>query len=198
MLDMCYLCRVKTFKLTLSDSATFRALELASGHGVPVESYLSSEMEDLLDTKLGTQKVQEPRAECQIPAANWLSFELGGTMPDTLQQILDVCKYVYRNTTIPQDDRHARSEFLEALSAVAKNTINSQTGRAGVSITTVRDKCTTDRRLGLPGVHIDTPTFVGWLCRPELLRDHLCRKFPKFVTEIRGQFDKLLPHRSAE
>jgi hypothetical protein len=102
---------------------------------------------------------------------------------------------VYRHGNVPKDERHAKAEFSDAISTVAKNTVNSQTGLKGVNVTTVRDKCTTDRRLGLPGVHIDTPTFLGWLCRPELLRDHLCRKFPKFMAQIRKKFAEWLPNR---
>lgn len=184
---------MKTFKLTLSNSASSRALELASKHGVPVESYLSSEMEDLLDARpYAANEVEPPPAS--VPGRTWPAPNFSTTMPDTLQQVLDVCKYIYRNGKVPKDERHARAEFLDALRIVAKNAVNSQTGLKGVNVTTVRDKCTTDRRLGLPGVHIDTPTFLGWLCRPDLLRDHLCRKFPIFATEIPKQFAEWLPN----
>jgi CheY-like chemotaxis protein len=36
-----------------------------------------------------------------------------------------------------------------------------------------------------------------WLCRPELLRDHLCRKFVNCSTEIHKQFADWLPARFA-
>ena len=194
MSRVCIVCRMKTFRLTLSDSASNRAIGLASGHGVPVESYLSSEMEDVLDNKphpphKDTQSTEAPSAGT-LPAPSFST-----TMPDTLHQVLEVCKCVYRNGDVPREERHAKAEFLDAISTVAKNVVNSETGLKGVEVTTVRDKCTTDRRLGLPGVHIDTPTFLAWLCRPELLRDHLCRKFPKFVGEIRKRFAEWLPNR---
>lgn len=178
----------------LSDSASSRALQLANGHGVPVESYLSSEMEDLLDAKPYTANKSEP-SSAPAPAKTWSAPNFSTTMPDTLQQVLDVCKCVYRSGDVPKDERHARTEFLNAISTVAKSAVNSQTGRKGVNVTTVRDKCTTDRRLGLPDVHIDTSIFLGWLCGPEMLRDHLCRKFPKFVAEIRRRFAEWLPNR---
>jgi hypothetical protein len=188
---------MKTFKLTLSDSASHRAFELASGHGIPVESYLSSEMEDLLDAKSDSLKT---------PVINESSITVGTPKPPpapssstemkvTLEQVLDVCKYVYRTGNVPNDERHAKAEFSAAISTVAANAINTQTGLKGVSETTVRDKCTTDRRLGLPGVHVDTRTFLAWLCRPELLRDHLCRKFPGSIDEVRRRFAEWLPKR---
>jgi len=185
---------MKTFRLTLSDSASSRALELASGHGVPVESYLSSEMEDLLDRKPHTLDKRAQSVEA-TPAGPWPAPSFSNVMPDTLQQVLDVCKYVYRNGDVPTEERRARAEFLDAISTVAKNAVNSETGLKGVRVTTVRDKCTTDRRLGLPGVRVDTATFLAWLCQPEMLRDHLCRKFPKFVGEIRRRFAEWLPNR---
>jgi hypothetical protein len=52
--------------------------------------------------------------------------------------------------------------------------------------------------LGLPNVPINTDVFVAWLCKPELLRDHLCRKFPHCVNEIRKRFVDLLPAASGK
>ena len=187
---------MKLIKLTLSDSAYNKALELAGAHAVPVEAYVASEIEDLLDKKAQmmnnqTQIDSKPAANKIVPLPS-----LRRVMPDTLGQVLAVCKYVYRTRNVPRDPEYARTEFLDALNIVAKNTVNSQTGLKGVEVTTVRDKCTTDRRLGLPGVHIDAPTFVAWLCRPELLRDHLCRKFPAFVNDINQQFTEWLPSKS--
>ena len=184
---------MKLIKLTLSDSAYNKALELAGTHAVPVEAYVASEIEDLLDKK--TQSLQiRPQANSKPTANKFIpSPSLSRAMPDALEQVLAVCKYVFRSRTIPRSPEYARAEFLDALNVVAKNTVNAQTGLKGVNVTTVRDKCTTDRRLGLPGVHIDTSWFVASLCRPELLRDHLCRKFPTFVSEIHQQFTEWLP-----
>lgn len=184
---------MKLITLILSDSAYSRALEFAGMHGVSVEAYVATEVEDLLD-KRAPLPPSQPSTNSK-PATNEFapSPSFRRAMPDTLEQVLAVCKHVYRSRTVPQDPQSARDEFLDALNIVAKNTVNSQTGFKGVEVTTVRDKCTTDRRLGLPGVHIDASTFVGWLCSPELLRDHLCRKFPPFVSEIHKCFSDLLP-----
>ena len=184
---------MKLIKLTLSDSAYTKALELAGNHAVPVEAYVASEIEDLLDKKTQLLHIR-PQADSKPTANKFIpSPSLSRAMPDALEQVLAVCKYVFRSRTIPRSPEFARAEFLDALNVVAKNTVNAQTGLKGVNVTTVRDKCTTDRRLGLPGVHIDTSWFVASLCRPELLRDHLCRKFPTFVSEIHQQFTEWLP-----
>jgi hypothetical protein len=183
---------MRLIKLTLSDSAYGKALELAGAHAVPVEAYVSSEIEDLLDNKAQSLHNRPPIESG--PAANrpMPSPSFSRTMPDTLEQVLAVCKHVYRTRMVPKDAGKARAEFLDALTIVAKNIVNSETGQKGVGVTTVRDKCTTDRRLGLPGVHIDTATFIAWLCRPEILRDHLCRKFPHFVDDIHQRFNEWL------
>ena len=41
---------MKLITLPLSDSAYNKALELAGAHAVPVEAYVASEIENLLDT----------------------------------------------------------------------------------------------------------------------------------------------------
>jgi hypothetical protein len=156
-------------------------------HSVPVEAYVASEVEDLLDKKA--------RSLDNRPSTNFKSMVnksapiliLNRVMPDTLEQVLAVCKYVYRTKAIPKTPEHARTEFLDAINVVAKNTVNSRTGMKGVETTTVRDKCT--RLLG----RIDTATFVAWLYSPELLRDQLCRKFPSFVNDIHQRFVEWLP-----
>ena len=184
---------MKLIKLTLSDSAYNKALELAGAHAVPVEAYVASEIEDLLDKRAQmlnnrAQTDSKPAANKTVPLPS-----LRRVMPDTLEQVLAVCKYVYRTKSAPRDPESARNEFLDALNVVAKNTVNSESRMKGVKVTTVRDKCTTDRRLGLPGMHIDASWFVASLCTPELLRDHLCRKFPQFVDDIHQQFTECLP-----
>ena len=184
---------MKHIKLTLSDPDYNEVLKLAGAHAVSAEVYVATEIRELLH-KRPQSLYNHPQADFQ-PETNKTTtpLRLRRVMPDTLEQVLAVCKYVYRSRAVPKDPEDARTEFLDALNAVAKNTINSQTGKLGVEVTTVRDKCTTYRRLGLPGVHIDTPTFVAWLCSPELLRDHLCRKFPQFVDDIHQRFTEWLP-----
>src|SRR5437870_3879502 len=106
---MCSLCLMKTFKLMLSDSASSRALERASNHGVPVEAYLSGEMEDLLDGTPQPVKISPSKPFNSASESISASPNFSSTMPDTLQQVLDVCKYLYRNGNVPKDERHAKS-----------------------------------------------------------------------------------------
>jgi hypothetical protein len=178
---------MKLLKLIISDSAYSKALELAGNHSVPIEAYLASEVEDLLDKQTQIQNNQPLTSFHSTVNKTQPAISLRRAMTDTLEQVLAVCKYVYRTKAAPRDPEHARVEFLEAINIVAKNTVNSRTGVKGVETTTVRDKCT--RLLG----RIDTSTFVAWLNRPELLRDHLCRKFPVFVIEINQKFAEWLP-----
>jgi len=96
-----------------------------------------------------------------------------------------VCAHVYRTGNAPKDEVHARLEFRDAVRAVAK--------AWKIGETSVRDKCCTSRRLGLPDVPVNTDTFIIWLSKPELLRDHLSRKFPNCIAEIHKRFAELLP-----
>ena len=175
---------MQLIKLSLSDSAYNTALTLAAAHGIPLESYLAGELEDLLDKRpqstnkqLGNSKTPDKPSGPQ-PSSRAI-------MPDTLQQVMDVCAYVYRTGSVPIDEVHARLEFRDAVRTVAKEW--------KIGETSVRDKCCTSRRLGLPNVPVNTDTFIIWLCKPELLRDHLCRKFPNCIAEIHKRFAELLP-----
>ncbi len=171
---------MKLIRLSLSDSAYNKALELAGAHAVPVEAYISSEIEDLLDRR---SRSLDKQAFCDFTAAatkGGPAPSFRSTMPDTLGQVLDVSAYVYNSGGVPKDEAHARYKFRDAVRSVA--------AKWKVGETSVRDKCCSTRRLGLPDVHVDTDRFVQWLCRPELLRDHLCRKFPNCATEIHRRF----------
>ena len=178
---------MKLIKLTLSDSAFNKALELAGAHAVPVEAYIASQIEDLLDK--ASQSLHNHQQHDLRPVVNksMPSPSINRLMPDTLEQVFAVCKYVYRNRVVPKTLEIVRSEFLDAINVVAKNTVNSRTGIKGVETTTVRDKCT--RLLG----DIKTATFIEFLCSPELLRDHLCREFPQFTNDIHQRFTEWLP-----
>src|SRR5579862_4706513 len=160
---------MKLLKLSLSDSAYEKALSLAGGHTLPVEAYIASEIEDLLDKKAKIppkQAIHDFREEGKLgPSPSTRSI-----VPSTLSQVLDVCAHVYITGKVPNDESHARVRFRDAVRAVAKE--------LNIGESSIRDKCCTDRRLGLPDVPINTDVFVTWLCKPELLRDHLCRKFP--------------------
>jgi hypothetical protein len=175
---------MKLIKLSLSDSAYSTALTLAAGHGIPLESYIAGEVEDLLDKKAQSADKEvnygKPTDKPDGPTPSSRSI-----ITDTLQQVMDVCAHVYRTGNAPKDEVHARLEFRDAVHIVAK--------AWKIGETSVRDKCCTSRRLGLPNVPVNTDTFIIWLCKPELLRDHLCRKFPNCITEIHKHFAKLLP-----
>ncbi len=172
---------MKLIKLTMSDSAYSTALALAAAHGIPLESYISGEVEDLLDKKRNKQRESSQTADKPTgPQPSSSSI-----MRDTLRQVLDVCAYVYRTGNVPNDEVHARLEFRDAVRTVAKDW--------NIGETSVRDKCCSSRRLGLPEVPVNTDTFIIWLCKPELLRDHLCRKFPNCVGEVHKRFAELLP-----
>jgi len=178
---------MKLIRLILSDSAFEKALELAGSHAVPVEAYLSSEMEDLLDRKAtipNRQAAADFKAVANKPGPSPSSSSI---MPDTLRQVLDVSAYVYRSGNVPHNKIRAKYEFRDAVRAVAKEW--------NIGETSVRDKCCTTRRLGLPDVPVNTDTFIVWLCEPERLRDHLCRKFPNCVTETHKRLAELLPGR---
>src|SRR5947208_14016610 len=128
---------MKTAKITLSDSGYSKALELATMHDVPVEAYIASEVEDLLDNKLqcaGKADLQLVAVASKQPHPP-PNYSPTGT--DTLGQVLDVCQYVYRNgTTVPTNEVQAKREFIDALPIVA-NKWN------GITVSSVRDKCTT-------------------------------------------------------
>jgi hypothetical protein len=176
---------MKLIKLSLSDSAYNKALEFAAAHAVPMEAYISSEIEDLLDRR---SKFSDRQATNDfLAAANKVgpAPSLRTTIPVTLGQVLDVSAYVYNSGGVPKDESYARRKFKDAVHRVA------ETWKVGE--TSVRDKCCSTRRLGLPDVQVDTDRFVQWLCRPELLRDHLCRKFPNCTTEIHRRFADWLP-----
>jgi hypothetical protein len=94
-----------------------------------------------------------------------------GDLPDTVQQVLAICSYVWRD----------RAEFNEA--------INRTATEFSVQSTTVRDKCT--RRISIPGAPVDTSRFRTLLSDPSALRHHLCRKFPKHEAGIIKGFNSL-------
>jgi hypothetical protein len=180
---------MKLLKLSLSDSAYEKALALSGGHALPVEAYISSEIEDLLDKKAKTPPKQAANDFNQEEGKFGPSPSTRSIVPSTLSQVLAVCTHVYITGYAPNEESLARAKFKDAVRAVAKE--------LNIGESSVRDKCCTDRRLGLPDVPINTDVFVTWLCKPELLRDHLCRKFPLCINEIRKRFAELLPGTAA-
>jgi len=180
---------MKQIKLSLSDSAYAKALELAAANALPVEGFLPILIQDLLDKESQLLNDQSVHASTVMPIKNGPGPSFRSTMPDTLDQVLEVCQHVYKDKGVPKDEMYARVQFREAVRTVAKN--------RSIHETTVRDKCCTDRRLGLSGVSVNLDSFLSWLCKPELLRDHLCRKFVNCVSEIHSRFDQFLPGRFA-
>jgi hypothetical protein len=178
---------MKQLKLTLSDSAYNKALELAAASALPIEGFLPTLLQDLLDKAAQPSNTQPVHVSNAIPIKPGPLPSFRSIMPDTLEQALAVCEYVYEGKGVPKDEMNARAQFREAVRHVAKI--------RDINETTVRDKCCTDRRLGLPGVSVNLETFVSWLCKPELLRDHLCRKFVNCVSDIHKRFAQFLPDR---
>jgi hypothetical protein len=94
------------------------------------------------------------------------------SLSDTLEQILAVCRCVWQD----------KLEFADAVRKTAKN--------FKVNETTIRDKCT--RRISLfPHSQIDTEKFLNMLAQPSVLRDYLCRRFPKYSREIIQRFEQI-------
>src|SRR6185295_4668768 len=89
-------------------------------------------------------------------------------LPDTVEQILSICRFVWKD----------KMEYADAVRKVAKD--------LNVLDTTVRDKCT--RRISFPHAQIDTDRFLAMLNHPTELRDYLCHRFPKHSQEIAGRF----------
>ncbi len=174
VIDVCRTCvpllvAMKTITVSLSELGFSRASDLAKSHCLPMEAYISAEIADLLENRA-------PHKEAKASAPP--NFD---TDPLTLKQVLAVCTYVYEGG-VPQDLYETKRRFLDGLVNVA--------AKFKVTVGTVRDKCTTTRRLGLPDVSVNVDTFLDWLQNPAELRDHLCRKFPSCTDEIENHFKK--------
>ncbi len=174
-------------RLTLSDSAYNKALELAAANDLSIEVFLPTLLQDFLDKTPQPSTTQTVRTSNAMPIKPGPRPSFRSIMPDTLEQVLAVCECVFKGNGVPKDEISARAHFREAVREVAKT--------RGINETTVRDKCCTNRRLGLTGVSVNLETFLVWLCKPELLRDHLCRKFVNCVSDIHKQFAQFLPER---
>jgi len=178
---------MKTLNVILPDWAFNKALELAKTHGVSDQAYISTLVVEHLSTGFSAPPPATPRPK---PSLAILSAPSGisakfASAPDTLKQVLMVCAHVYENGDVPNDDVHCNAMYRVAVRKVAKE--------LGIRETTVRDKCSTDRRLGPADVPINQAKFISWLRDPASLREHLCQKFVEFKTEIRKQFSEWLP-----
>jgi len=156
--------------LFLPDAIHNAIFERAKAECVDLAHYCSS----LIIESLGSEIVKAPIG---LPLAKYAQSTNGinGThfsLSDTLEQILAVCRCVWRD----------KLEFADAVHKVAKN--------FKVNETTVRDKCT--RRISLlPHSQIDTEKFLNMLAQPSTLRDYLCRRFPKYSGEIIQRFEQI-------
>jgi hypothetical protein len=155
-------------KLLLPDTAYDLIIARSNTEGVDLAHYCSS----LITESLGNGLIKAPVK---------LAFEGNGqahngthsSLPDTVEQILAVCNLVWRK----------KIDFADAVQRVAKD--------LGIQETTVRDKCT--RRISLPHAPVDTERFLDMLARPNVLRDYLCHRFPKFSQEIANRFGNITP-----
>ncbi|HEY3853540.1 MAG TPA: hypothetical protein VGO67_04010 [Verrucomicrobiae bacterium] len=176
---------MKIIKLPLSDSAYQKALDLAAATAIPVEAYLLTEIQDMLDKRTYTPTTSKHSAE-NSPSLLPPGPNFRATMPDTLEQVLAVSEYVYKDKVVPVSEMYAGNLFRQAVLVVSE--------KRGINATTVRDKFN-ERRLGLPDVNLNLDVIISWFCKPEMLRDHLCRKFPNCVSTIQERFAKFLPGR---
>jgi hypothetical protein len=164
--------KTMTIKLLLPDSTYDLVAERAKIEGVDPAHYCSILLTERLsgDRKVFSKPPVELRAQS---AGNSETIKVTRKLPDTIEQIFAVCRYVWQS----------KLEFTDAIHRVAKN--------LGVQETTIRDKCT--RRISLPHIEVDTPKFLQMLDQPSTLRDYLCHRFPKFSAEIIQRFETILP-----
>jgi hypothetical protein len=165
--------KTMAIKLLLPDSTYDLVCERAKVEGVDPAHYCSILLTERLagDMRKTSSKLS-PELRV-LSAANSGTITVPRKLPDTLEQIFAVCRYVWHN----------KLEFSDAIHKVAKN--------LGVQETTVRDKCT--RRISLPHSQVDTNKFLHMLIQPRTLIDYLCHRFPKFSTEITQRFESILP-----
>jgi hypothetical protein len=162
-----------TIKLLLPYSTYNLVAERAKAEGVDPAHYCSILLTECLFSD-ARKMPSKPPVELRTPSAGGSSaITVTRKLPDTIEQIFAVCRYVW----------HSKMEFSDAVHKVAKN--------LGIQETTVRDKCT--RRISLPHLQVDTDKFLQMLNQPRTLRDYLCHRFPKFSTEITQRFESIMP-----
>ena len=184
---------MKTLSLLLPDWAFDKAVELAKTHSVTEQTYVSTLVVERLfsdASKPPTVSLNRPESGVPDPTIDTPSSTSNvrttfSAAPDTLKQVLMVCAHVYETGDVPKDDVHCNAMYRVAVRKVAKE--------LGIRETTVRDKCSTDRRLGPADSPINQAKFIQWLQDPVSLREHLCQKFLEFKMEIRKQFTVWLP-----
>jgi hypothetical protein len=156
--------------LFLPDAIHSAIFARAKVEGVDPAHYCSSLIIESLGSEIVKAPIGLPLAK-HGQSANGING-IHSSLSDTLEQILAVCRCVWRD----------KLEFADAVHKVAKN--------FKVNETTVRDKCT--RRISLlPHSQIDTEKFLNMLAQPSTLRDYLCRRFPKYSGEIIQRFEQI-------
>jgi len=168
--------KTMTIKLLLPDSTYDLVAERAKVEGVDPAHYCSILLTERLSGDVRKVLSTLPVQLGAPSVGNSEAITVVRKLPDTIEQIFAVCRYVW----------HSKLEFSDAIHKVAKN--------LGIQETTVRDKCT--RRISLPHVQVDTGIFIHMLNQPITLRDYLCQRFPKFSTEITHRFESVIPQKA--
>lgn len=159
---------MKTIKLLLPDATYEKVLAQARTEGFDAPHYLSSLVVEQVDRHIPL--VNKPFSNHSPQPAR--SDSVGRTLPDTVEQVLAIAKYVW----------HDGVKYSDAVRKVS--------GDLNVQETTVRDKCT--RRISFPNEPVTIESFLDMLSRREPLRDYLGRRFPKDAGEIARRFNELM------
>ena len=160
-----------SMKLLLPDSVYNLIVERARTEGVEPAHYCSSLITESVENTIESKS----KLAFGVPGSSSARHTNGldSQLPDTVEQILSICRYVW----------HEKMEYADAVRKVASD--------LNVLDTTVRDKCT--RRISLPHAPIDTARFLAMLTAPTELRDYLCHRFPKHAGEIVQRFEPIMP-----
>jgi hypothetical protein len=163
---------MKTITLLLPDAAYEKALVQARNTGFDAPHYLSNLVVEQIDRHILSANQKVKRMEANHAPQPTQRVSGTRTLPDTVEQILAIAKYVWRDGI----------KYSEAVRKVAAD--------LNVQETTVRDKCT--RRISFPNEPVTIESFVDMLSRREALRDYLCRRFPKDAGEIQRRFNEFM------
>jgi hypothetical protein len=163
---------MKTITLLLPDTTYQRIVSQARGEGFDERHYLSNLVIEQVDSQKWPSNARNQTLKDDLTSRGQQSVPNNNALPDTVEQILAICKYMWKYN----------SEYGVAVRKVAAD--------LKVHETTVRDKCT--RRISLPNERISTEIFLDMLSRREPLRAYLCRRFPKHAHEIERGFNELM------
>jgi hypothetical protein len=160
---------MKTIKLLLPDQ-THRALEQrAAAQDADIAQYCSSLLTEFLH--------DEPFLSASYKEhINTHQQESCESVPDTVAQIHRICRYAWLNK-------------MDFQSSVRKTALDFK-----ICTSTVLDKCT--RRISFPTEPVKMADFVAMLPKPSVLREHLCRRFPRHKQEIAKLFGEIAPETS--